>query len=924
MDTCPPLPNHLLDLVITRLQSLTGEEFQDLLIEHLKFRSREFISVDPGPIKGSDGGVDIEVAHMSPTGATERTVFSCKRWSQRIGAAEIDGLASAAVRRRAQQAVLVSTLGLTGPAQDRVKELEGNSTILYPFAPWTGRGLAETLVRKSSHLLLHRFRDLATSLAPTAYTSNISSFEVVDLSTCIAATSADWFFNGFAPDWADLTAQFDLPRFIYSAPNGIQETIRSRLKGDRTLSIVSVVGVSGSGKTTLLRRAAFDMRSEGIQVLRLKDNWKQSGNSPYSQIQFFIQHNPAPTLVLIDDAAAFFSLSPLTFDGIDTIVSSCGAPVVLLVAEEPHHWSRIERTSFGKHPNCAISCICVSHLNDAECKGLVDKIISLETTGQLTPKGGASLDREVRLRLCVTRAERQLLVAMLQIRHGEGFREIIHKEFDRLGHDSSIQEAYALTCYFQSLNVLLPQRVLWKMLGLSASIEISRFQRETAELIIRKADGFVARHQRIAWEIVNYAYTSAEARHRALKSMLMTLDLNEQEEQGVFVDLMSAPGRYRRILNDCDYSKTLIDDLYGGIIAGRPRLIRYLSKFVYSAHGMALRVLGDISRAREAFRNSLACDPRYIFALRQLAWLEHSQGNLADAGRLAEEAAKCDPDDPQTQLQCARILELNTFENFKRAGHYYERAQALAPHDEKAAEAKEKYDAIVQHVVPALRDLKNDHLLPDYVIKDLRPSLASLKGMLGPNHKSVKMKLWGDLFYMQEDVSEDERNVHELIAGVDYKSDKRIRALVASNIARSKYLDWYHNGTHHNPEEIETLFKESMNLDPQNPFSYCWYGTFRKEMRKDSIDADKYYRIALRKADDHTNKRLSRHPLILNNIALLIIDDVLQGKKKPEALSEALKLAKEAVIRVEALKSKFFWPEHTLANCEAMVHQEMR
>lgn len=118
-------------------------------------------------------------------------------------------------------------------------------------------------------------------------------------------------------------------------------------------------------------------------------------------------------------------------------------------------------------------------------------------------------------------------------------------------------------------------------------------------------------------------------------------------------------------------------------------------------------------------------------------------------------------------------------------------------------------------------------------------------------------------------------------------------------LARLLYLELYHRGEPHDPNQMEQLFKQSLELNDNDAFTHCWYGTFLKEVRKDFDSARCEYEQALKISNCSKDMHLHEHPLFLNNAALLIMDEVQKGLRSAEALQEAKALLETAVRRVE-------------------------
>ena len=121
----------------------------------------------------------------------------------------------------------------------------------------------------------------------------------------------------------------------------------------------------------------------------------------------------------------------------------------------------------------------------------------------------------------------------------------------------------------------------------------------------------------------------------------------------------------------------------------------------------------------------------------------------------------------------------------------------------------------------------------------------------------------------------------------DLEKNPSLNALYQCNLGRLLYLEWYHKGVPHEAHSMEQAFQASLTLNPSDPFTHCWYGTFLKEIRQDIESARREYEEALRIGRESKNPKLRDHPLFLNNIGLLLIYEVQEGLRPPGALIEA-------------------------------------
>jgi tetratricopeptide (TPR) repeat protein len=757
------------------------------------------------------------------------------------------------------------------------------------------------------------FPDRLLQLAPAFHQIQAAQFGP-------ASSLADRFLDGFPPNWGDLAAQFDLPRELYDGPRGLRSAVGTALNAEQArLTLFSIVGVAGAGKSTMLRRLAYDAAVSGFSVLSLRPDWVNSSIPIFKQLVDMLEFVGTPSIVILDNAAQLFRDEQLRADVIEDLLSRNPNPTVLIAADEPQHWYAIDRKNIGTHENFSHTSHHLGQLSEAECELLVDHLIKLETNGNVTMRAGAFLDRDARLSLCKRHAQRQMLIALLQLRHGKGFITIIRNEFERLAQFPSYQAAYGTASFAQTLFGSVPETLLLRINEIKGFLEIGNFWRQMEQLLTRTEVGIVVRHKRIAREIVNIAFSDPSAAQSALSGLFGSADPSFQREANFVNQAFSSPGQYRRYLKQFDWSPAIVDQFYEAILGRQPLLPGYYKKLIYTSWGQALRALNKNDTAIAKFKAALELDSGYGFALRQWAWAEHSNGKFVEAAVLAIQAAELESGNPIAQEQCARILSLNTLANFRLAGGYYERTLELDSQSEITRKRFDEWKTVNEQILPVLSNLQEDKVLPRHVAEVLRPGLSYLRNIVDPKSNEVRQALHRRLFAMQEDTAADEGEIRELIGNINVGRDKKLRAVVSCNIARSRYLEWYHTNTAVDHDEVEKLFKESIESDGENPFSYCWYGTFLKEVRENYTESMRAYKTALHRANKSKSDWLHQHPLILNNIALQLMDECRLKLKTPDVLYEAQKLVRVAIERLEARKFSFYWPYSTAKELEAII-----
>ncbi|CDR94362.1 hypothetical protein, conserved [Babesia bigemina] len=131
----------------------------------------------------------------------------------------------------------------------------------------------------------------------------------------------------------------------------------------------------------------------------------------------------------------------------------------------------------------------------------------------------------------------------------------------------------------------------------------------------------------------------------ALKLKLMTLNYYSEDMAQSFTDLAMAQHQSVQFINEAktNYLKAL--DIWTKLCGQESREVANVLCLI----GVVLRDIGDIDAAKSALQDSLRIDKQIgsvesqlssVFALNNLAGIEHIQGNMTEATELYEEAAR--------------------------------------------------------------------------------------------------------------------------------------------------------------------------------------------------------------------------------------------------------------------------------------------
>jgi tetratricopeptide (TPR) repeat protein len=152
-------------------------------------------------------------------------------------------------------------------------------------------------------------------------------------------------------------------------------------------------------------------------------------------------------------------------------------------------------------------------------------------------------------------------------------------------------------------------------------------------------------------------------------------------------------------------------------------------------------------------------------------------------------------------------------------------------------------------------------------------------------------------------------------------SDKRLLGLLKGNLARFQYEQLRDFGGDIDVDKVEKTFKAALDLCPDEPFIFCWYGTFLKEIKRDYAAAESNYRQALTLSRSVEQDWIRNHPIFENNLALLFMDGVYRQIYPSAYLQRAYRLLSKALQKLESGEGRFQWPVITMEQLKAQASE---
>lgn len=357
-----------------------------------------------------------------------------------------------------------------------------------------------------------------------------SVFEVASLAKNPTARSD--FLMGAQPIWADLQSGRAIERTCDAAIIAAARTILLAKDGG---SLVLIDGTAGSGKSVALMRLALALVADGTRVA-----WIDLDNSASpNDIREAMRASSPPAALCIDDADAYgFELASLVADCL-------GAPNHPLVAVGMRSARAAQILPAGRLPGVRVLEFSVPLLADDD----IDRLLEILTREGLLGVMRA-MSRAEQKAVFRSKADRQLLVAMIEATSGQRFDAKIAEEFDDLDADS--QFVYACVAVASHFGVSLSRQDLLVASGDRSNLALERLDQLAKSHILLPAshgtDLFRARHRVIA------DHLTSELQHRGvLADTLQALIVIAATKVNPEMRRSEAPWRFVRALINHDF-----------------------------------------------------------------------------------------------------------------------------------------------------------------------------------------------------------------------------------------------------------------------------------------------------------------------------------------------------------------------------------
>ncbi|MFN8458277.1 MAG: restriction endonuclease [Anaerolineae bacterium] len=304
------------------------------------------------------------------------------------------------------------------------------------------------------------------------------------------SAKAELFYRGNRPNWGIIQNGLDIRRHVELIEDKTpirktydeiyQQILHLSDKSQRELSFVLLTAEAGSGKTTFLFRLGYDLYChqddyDRYWVMRLiSDNL-----SPDPILEFYKQFKKH-LYILVDVVYDVEHYQASLQRVMHKLAAQQDVSITIIVAVRHNEWKQ----KGGYELNFIVQRRLearLSKLSEREANNLLDL---LQQHGQLGELKNLSRHKQLQKLLSSTAADKQLLVALMEVTHGKRFEEILINEYQNL-QPPIAQLAYYYVCLFHSYGILLPINLLRSALKLSESDFAPKIKPSTELVIIK-------------------------------------------------------------------------------------------------------------------------------------------------------------------------------------------------------------------------------------------------------------------------------------------------------------------------------------------------------------------------------------------------------------------------------------------------------
>ena len=286
------------------------------------------------------------------------------------------------------------------------------------------------------------------------------------------------FYRGFKPRWEDILD--DVPAEVSFIENFASDLIKEHRKG----KCFALVGQAGSGKSTAMMKVALYLSQSDIYpVYFLRE--------PVSDIA-----NVMLTLESLNSEKYFLFIDKVDSmhkDVADCLESSRVKNVCVVFSERINIWTRRVRHILQPYTTRVFT---VRRISREDAGRILDKIRRFGPWTRLQKMGDAERMDEI-----FHRADRQLLIGLLEATTGIGFTQIIRNDFESVGDESHQKFLILVGLASMHRSRISPSILGRALVNMRISESVNILVSEVEGIVVSQGGRFAARHPVYAREL---------------------------------------------------------------------------------------------------------------------------------------------------------------------------------------------------------------------------------------------------------------------------------------------------------------------------------------------------------------------------------------------------------------------------------------
>lgn len=216
------------------------------------------------------------------------------------------------------------------------------------------------------------------------------------------------FYKGFKPTWLDVLD--NVPANLSNIDTFYNSILANNKANELELHVL--FGTAGCGKTTALKLLALRVADQGIRNVYFIEEYKD--NFQELIIELDHRHN-APYYIFIE------RIGDVAPQIAEIIKSAKSTKAIFISSENPKIWTTRVKEHLVEYLTSSLD---ISHISSSDADLILDK---LETFGNWTRLSKMSAkNRKIEL---IRKSKRQLLIGLIEATSGEGYNEIIQKDY---------------------------------------------------------------------------------------------------------------------------------------------------------------------------------------------------------------------------------------------------------------------------------------------------------------------------------------------------------------------------------------------------------------------------------------------------------------------------------------------------------------